>query len=264
MSRIRDYRPIDYRQVCAIARVVLLREPSITDAEWKAATLETCAKQGWDNPSNEMLARALGAVERSLLETIGPRPGYEPPAPPNPATPDKGWTAADYRAFSETVKRVLARSSAVSANVTPMRKPAETLDISEPAALDQFYIEAHSGDRLAALRRFAEIAIVRPAEWDYADVRELAQKSGSRSGQCYGCRTDSRALISHHVIQIQHGGSNSPRNRVAICEACHADVHPWLPKAAREARAHGWSSLAAICTGSALVDALRKRVGKAS
>lgn len=89
MRRLRDYRLIEFRQVCAIARVVILRDPAIDDAEWKAATLEACAKQGWDNPSSDMLARALSAVERLLEQTMGPRPAPLPSASPSATAPDQ-------------------------------------------------------------------------------------------------------------------------------------------------------------------------------
>lgn len=32
----------------------------------------------------------------------------------------------------------------------------------------------------------------------------------------------------HHLIQLQHGGINSRRNLVILCDPCHAEVHPWL------------------------------------
>lgn len=240
----RDYRQIEFRHVCAIARAVFLRQPQMTDAEWKAAVLDGCAKQGWDNPSSDMLARALGAVERSLLETgIRRHVADAPAAKPEPHQPDRCWTPADYRLLADTLKRIAARSAGANAlpsNVSPM-VAVERLDISEPAALDQFYAEAAGGDRIGAIRRFAEIAIVRPADWDYAGERSAAPR-GISVPQCYGCRVQAGPYHRHHIIQIQHGGSNYIRNIVGLCEACHADVHPWLPKANR-ARAHGWSSI---------------------
>jgi 5-methylcytosine-specific restriction endonuclease McrA len=35
-------------------------------------------------------------------------------------------------------------------------------------------------------------------------------------------------LVSHHIIQLQHGGSNRKANLVRICEWCHAAIHPWM------------------------------------
>jgi hypothetical protein len=30
------------------------------------------------------------------------------------------------------------------------------------------------------------------------------------------------------VIEVHHGGSNSPRNQVNLCFRCHQRLHPWL------------------------------------
>lgn len=240
--KLRDFRPIEYRTVCAIARMLILNAPTMTDADWKAAVLDTCSKQGWDNPSSDMMARALGAVERTLQQTTGFRRGEKTPAPKTPQ-PDRCWTAADYRALAKTLKEMAARSVGAETlpdNVVPMA--LTTLEMSEPAALDQFYAEAVGGDRIGALRRFVEIAIVRPADWDYAAIRGASQQIGKRirAVECFGCRGAGRLFHRHHVIQVQHGGSNYIRNMVALCEACHADVHPWLPKAQRKVA--GWSA----------------------
>jgi hypothetical protein len=242
---MKEYRPVEFRVVCAIARVALLAAPRMTDAEWKAAVLDACAKQGWDNPPSDMLARALGAVERALAQTVGPRRSGETAASPSsaPTAGERYWTVADLKALADTVKRIQARSAgATPSNVRAI--PLERWEVSEPAALDEFYRQAE-GDRLAALKRFAEIAIARPADWDYADVRARAQARPHYGGECYSCRKSSRVLVSHHVIQIQHGGSNYARNRVDICEPCHAAIHPWLPRPAA-AEKSGWFRVGAL------------------
>ncbi len=139
------------------------------------------------------------------------------------------------------MKRIQARSAgATPTNVLTI--PLERWEITEPAALDEFYRQAQVG-RLGALKRFAEIAIARPTDWDYAGIRAAAETMGrarsSWTDECYGCRRGSRRLVAHHVIQIQHGGSNYLRNRVDVCEDCHAAIHPWLPKPAQTEKS-GW------------------------
>jgi len=241
---MKDYRPIEYRQVCAIARVVLLANPSMSDSEWKAATRELAAKQGWDEPPADMLARAMSAVERSIAQTIGLRPLVDAPVrEPAPQKPD--MTAQDWKACAETLKHVLERSArAMPANVVKIAK--ETWTITEHAALDQFYAEAHEGDRLAALKRFAEIAIARDSDWDQAAVRAAASKGSLFASQCFVCRRDGRSFHWHHVIQIQHGGSNLARNLVPLCEDCHAAIHPWLPRGTGRTTAGGWTSIGGL------------------
>jgi len=244
MGRIREYRPIEFRQVCALARVTLLREPTMNDSEWKAAVKEIAAKQGWDNPPVDMLDRALNSVERALQETTGPRPTVDPPHSTGAKPPEnKGLTDSEWKAFARTLQYAVERTAnTMPANIAPLAR--ETLTLSEPAALDQFYAEAHDGDRIAALRRFAEIAIVREADWDPQAIRDASQDHPLHARACYACRVGRQTLVWHHIIQIQHGGSNYLRNRVALCAACHHDVHPWLPKSARIQP--GWSSLAEL------------------
>lgn len=45
-------------------------------------------------------------------------------------------------------------------------------------------------------------------------------------GECFAC--PSRADCRHHIIQLQNGGRNKPDNLVSLCNACHAEIHPWL------------------------------------
>lgn len=246
MGFIKDRRPIEFHQVCAIARVVLLQEPTLSDSEWKAATKEKAAKQGYDEPSAEMLSNALTQVEQALKQTLGIRPiaGHLLPPPAEPQKPDRSLTPAEWKAVANTVRAVVKRSAAsMPANVVPIAR--ETLTITEHAALDQFYQEAAGEDRIGALRRFVEIAIARDAGCDPETVRAESSNHRLFANVCFGCRrADRQPLIWHHVIQIQHGGSNLLRNRVALCDDCHADVHPWLPQLPRVLP--GWSSLADI------------------
>jgi hypothetical protein len=62
----RQYRPLEFRQVCAIARAVFHREAPVDDASWKAAVKTVCAHQGWEEPPSDLLSRALSAVEHAL------------------------------------------------------------------------------------------------------------------------------------------------------------------------------------------------------
>ena len=43
---------------------------------------------------------------------------------------------------------------------------------------------------------------------------------------CFAC--GGRSHVRHHIIQLQHGGSNKKRNIVRLCHDCHAEIHPWL------------------------------------
>lgn len=82
---------------------------------------------------------------------------------------------------------------------------------------------------LSALCAAAAVIVPRdPAEWNYDDIRTT--KLGPIVDQhCFVCAAKDVRLVRHHVVQIQNGGSNHYRNLIAICQHCHAQIHPWLP-----------------------------------
>lgn len=256
-----DYRPITFKVTCAIARMVLLKRPHFDDSDWREAVKIVAAKQGWASPSPDMLARALGAVERAVQETTGLRRHVpQSQAATSPAAAS-GWSDADFRALAVTVRAIQKRTARIAVPANVVNLPRERWEIAEVAALDQFYREAET-DRIGALKRFAEIAIARPAEWDFAAVRADADRTlsprHSMGRDCYACRKTVHELAGHHVIQIQHGGSNHVRNRVRICTECHAKIHPWLPKPA-QADPSGWFRIGAIGPDAVAVERLLAR-----
>lgn len=46
---------------------------------------------------------------------------------------------------------------------------------------------------------------------------------------CFACKT-APAQCRHHLIWIKNGGRNHKRNIIGLCNACHAEIHPWLKK----------------------------------
>lgn len=252
-------KPIEFRQLCALLRAIIQAEPSIDDAEWKARARDTLAKWGFAEPDTAMLARGLSAVEQAMRETVGPRPVRPIPTPSQPTTEPKpeppfskgrtstpeGW---------DVVLRLMAklRQSVASAQSSPTVPPPakETLAVSEFDAVNEFWkaTQKPDADRLALLKAFAEIAIVRPADWDYGEIRASKRGNSKLDGECFCCRTTRGGIVWHHIIQIQHGGSNYARNQVPICHACHSEIHPWLPLELHTARsgARGFERIGAI------------------
>jgi len=100
----------------------------------------------------------------------------------------------------------------------------------EADLLDYFWHSSQRGNKLRLLRQLAAIVIPRPEDWDRGAIR--AQMGASTailtSDACFLCDNASRVLHWHHLIQVQHGGSNTFRNFVALCPSCHGRVHPWL------------------------------------
>jgi hypothetical protein len=274
MARIPpDRRPIEYHQLCAMAQTVLTLRPHASDAEWKASVLDMVAKQGYGEPASDSgeslaswLPRALTQVQIAL-ERVGWRRGGAPApevsaVPVAPATPvaPGNPTPKEWATMVATVIRVIDRSMESFGLPTMPPEARELLRITEHAALDQFYAEASvpCGDKIAVLKRFAEIAIVRESGWDVAAVRAASHNHRLIAYQCFGCGRSSRqvALNWHHVIQIQHGGSNVLRNYVALCSVCHAAVHPWLTASTRP---KGFTSLVDIAR---TIDLTRLKDGK--
>lgn len=242
-----DLKPIEYRQLCALLRSVLQSEPTIDDAEWKARTADTLAKWGFKQPNSEQIGRAMAAVEHAMRQTMGPRPIQEPPAT-EPAKPPQEFKESRTNRPQgwDIVVRLMAKlqgSTASGRSSAAPDVPRETLPISEEEALNEFWRGAWREDvgRLALLKVFAEIAIVRPADWDYAAVRAAgADRRLSAANGCFVCGGESSHW--HHVIQIQFGGSNYVRNMVPLCAGCHGDVHPWLGLAPKTGRTGGWTN----------------------
>ena len=44
--------------------------------------------------------------------------------------------------------------------------------------------------------------------------------------KCWICKAP--AEIRHHVRPLWRGGRNRHNNIVALCESCHATIHPWM------------------------------------
>lgn len=268
--RDEDRKPIEYRQLCAIVKTLLQQEPSIDDSEWKARTRDTLAKYGFQEPDTDAMARAMSQVEYALRKTIGPRPArtipvpttgtYTPPEPTDPTTRTRrpaGWDIV----LSLMAKLAASKGSGVSApSSSKPPAPREFLAISEEEALREFWAASgdHGTDRLALLKAFAEIAIVRLAGWDFLAVRAEANEHSLRADGCFACRNDDRSYHWHHVVQIQHGGSNYVRNRVPLCGPCHRSVHPWMPGTTAERRTAGsWFQVAGISTE--LLERIKRR-----
>jgi hypothetical protein len=250
MRTPKDWRPIEFRQLCALARALLIQNPTISDAEWKEQIKRRVIALEFTYPEPlDVLDHAMSAVQRALKETLGPRPIDLPPLPTPSVRPQqddppwrRGQPPAGWTLLANLVANMNAAASAPRFATSP--EPArEVLAVTEHEALNVFWTEIRAGsDRLAILQAFAEVAIVRPAGWNPAAIRAKADQHQLVADQCFGCLSADRQRAWHHVLQIQHGGSNTPRNRVSLCGPCHSAIHPWLPTEARVVK--GWTSLA--------------------
>jgi hypothetical protein len=253
-----ERKPLPFKALCAIARAVITAEPTIDDFEWAERTKGEIVRQGFRAPDPpHQLTEAMAAVERALVREWGPRPVEDPrratapvsPVPPPP--PPLEWASVQ-----AVIARVRARTADPPSNASarpsaPLSAtPAVPLAVAEAALLDAFYQACTATpDRLTVLRACVDLAIARDATWDVAREQALAASARPTGDRCFVCRSGDRGLVVHHVIPVARGGSAHPRNRVSICDACDADLHPERPKGTR--RLPGWSSLAEIIGGAA-------------
>jgi hypothetical protein len=122
----------------------------------------------------------------------------------------------------------------------------------EERILEYFrYMTRQDADRLALLQQLAVVAVERPDEWSPLAVRQEHEATARQSAdKCFCCRTGDRRLYWHHIVAIQHGGSNAWDNLVPICKRCHAAIHPWMDGEGQDKRRTSWRSIAAIVEDS--------------
>jgi 5-methylcytosine-specific restriction endonuclease McrA len=85
--------------------------------------------------------------------------------------------------------------------------------------------------RLALLVEWSAVKVVPNSRRSLQEMRAAARSCfrppRDKFGECWAC-LGWADLVRHHVIQLQHGGSNNHLNTVKICGECHAVIHPWL------------------------------------
>lgn len=118
--------------------------------------------------------------------------------------------------------------------------------LQEQTVLDYFWQSVRDdADKLELLRQLSVVAIDRDDEWDKGTVRAGMAGTTLRltADRCFVCQNEEWHLSWHHIIQVQHGGSNDPRNFVRVCGWCHGRIHPWLPEPTSADRRFGWTSI---------------------
>lgn len=90
------------------------------------------------------------------------------------------------------------------------------------------------GKRLDVLRWYADVVLACACPTLQAVMRQSANQSRALfwvrrpTKRCF-CGCGRQAVHAHHVIQLQNGGADILKNKVPVCEECHADIHPWMP-----------------------------------
>ncbi len=107
-------------------------------------------------------------------------------------------------------------------------EPRETFKKTLAEFWDRAAVLTSIVDRLMLLQEFAERLVILHPKRRYSAVRRSNLKV-RLGGWCWACKMR-KAQHRHHVIQVQYGGLNRTTNGVALCEGCHAVVHPWMRK----------------------------------
>ena len=239
-----DRKPIGFPQLCALVRSIIQQEPTIDDHEWKTRTLERMAAMGFEEPDDHaMVNRAMSQVEFAVPKTLGPRlsPLKGNPEPAKPVEEYRFEGRTNRPAGWDLVQKMMAElyPKASPDSAKPSQPEPADVPLTEIQAVNEFWHQCRQegADKLALLRAFGEIAIIRSIDWNPERIRAEFQTLWVKDVGCFACGKD--ATVWHHIIQIQHGGSNYVRNRVPLCEACHGSIHPWLEK---RPRSGGWFS----------------------
>ena len=100
--------------------------------------------------------------------------------------------------------------------------------------LNWFWLMIRQGaDKLATVQILSLVVVSRPADWNRSQVRQQHERGHSRIAKflnlrCFLCESTQKRLYFHHLLEVQNGGDNNPRNLVPLCFACHKSIHPWL------------------------------------
>jgi 5-methylcytosine-specific restriction endonuclease McrA len=80
--------------------------------------------------------------------------------------------------------------------------------------------------KLAAAKRFDPRCDARLVRRNFNQLKYRLPELNPKGKKCFACGAWAR--VPHHVIFIEHGGTNSPLNLVFLCRSCHGAIHPWL------------------------------------
>jgi len=234
------------RLLAKLLREILAREAFESLADVTDALKARCGRLRVRYTPDD-IASAFQLVGSNHDLVVPPTPISERPI----STPDPLNPLEASRVYREIRERFVAGRPVVAASMVAPEVDADLVRrlsaCQEPLALAFFWDRHAAGaDRLELLLLFEAVTIARPGGWKPQSVRstfETQRTSWRPVSGCFGCARHEE-LSLHHVITIDHGGSNAVRNLVPVCVGCHLYLHPWLTTARH--RRHGFESLGQI------------------
>ena len=129
--------------------------------------------------------------------------------------------------------------------IRPVLADRAVAEKAEQMLLSTFWFEIRRGyPRLELLLAYTRLKVLRADDWDPEAIRVAHRTNQGQPGSmrldkacCFSCGANVQ-LYAHHIIEIQHGGSNTIRNQTALCFDCHQYLHPWLTDADRAPKPH--------------------------
>lgn len=164
-----ERKPIEWRQLCAIARDLLTAEPTIDDGEWAERIKQRLAVLGFASvrPPHR-LTEAMRAVQRALEKRWGPRPipdlSHHPArrvsAPPDPPLPRRSTAPQPWTPLAALVQRSTRAPGATASSEAPVIAKPLTLRRAEHLKALKLITQAiaEQMDRCDAAERAAEDA----------------------------------------------------------------------------------------------------------
>jgi len=127
---------------------------------------------------------------------------------------------------------------------SPSRVHRTTL--TEAQVIDYFWAACRAGaERLPLVQQLAVVAVPTAPSWSAKAVREAFVARPYPETGCFICFHRDRKLAWHHIIAVDHGGSNGLWNTVPVCHVCHRRIHPWLEE---EPDTGSWASTDQLVT----------------
>lgn len=84
-------------------------------------------------------------------------------------------------------------------------------------------------EKLNELKKYADKVLTRKESYNEIRTEHDKNKQNffNKWKHCFICKKMNVQHI-HHIIQVNHGGSNDEGNLIGLCKNCHSDIHSWM------------------------------------
>jgi len=93
--------------------------------------------------------------------------------------------------------------------------------------LEYFWARINTCNRMRLLKELAEVKIHNKKSYKQR-LEDFKKITCQRSKKCFIVKCNNKTNARHHIILLKHGGKNTARNLLTLCDKHHEQVHPWL------------------------------------